>query len=257
MKTQLTQSELWRLSAEALHDQEYRSRYCNALVFTIRDKGLSILDTAGGMGFPSMDLHEAGFINLNISDGDENFTANLQKCFTEQGLQIPVYYSPWQELSSHVKQQFDVVVNADNSFVYMDGWMGGPVVEGFDKITERMRGVLKEFLQVTKQGGLVIIGLGKHYNPATTNAPMINRFKLQKEKEDYDIEWIGGVDDWDKRIHVWTTRINSQSSEGLFVRKSYLITKDELVEQMKQVGFSTVHILEPDLTRDNLIIGIK
>lgn len=256
MKTQLTQSQLWSLSAEALHDKEYRSRYFDALAFAIRDKNASILDTAGGTGFPSFDLYDAGFTKLSISDGDQDFAKNLQTELEGKGLSVKVYYSPWQELGTRIDDSFDVVVNADNSFVYMDGWMGGPMVEGLDNILERMRLVLAEFAKITKEGGLTIIGLGKHYAPTAEPSAFNRNFKLHKDGEDYDIVWTGELD-WQKRIQVWTTTINSQSTEGSFVRKSYLVTKEELAEQMKLSGFKKVHILEPDSTRDNLIIGIK
>ena len=254
MKSALSQSEIWSIAAESFHTDAYRTDYADALDFVLRDKDLSILDTAGGTGFPTIDLYERGYRNITVTDGDEIFARTLQERFSKQQLRITAAHSPWQELASRIKQKFDAVINADNSLVYIDGWLGGEVAEGKDAVIARLRVGLENFLAVTKQGGLTVIGLGKHYVPTFTHS--VRDFNSSKDGENYEIKWQAQYD-WNRRVMEWTTTVTSESFEGQFSRKSYLVTKEELVGLMNLVGFKRVHVLEPDSARDNLIIGVR
>jgi len=102
----------------------------------------------------------------------------------------------------------------------------------------------------------VVVGLGKHYVP--THKSTDRSFDSEKDGEQFHTTWTADYD-WNenKRLLTWTTKVESDLSEGKFVRKAYLITKEELAEQMKIAGFKKVYILIPDNTRDDLIIGIK
>ena len=254
MKKELTQSEVWEIAGNALHDKAYRDNYSEALAFVLKDKTLKILDTAGGTGFPTFDLYKLGFKNLSVTDGNETYAKELQDKFKTEGMQISAYHSSWQELGNKISEKFDVIVNADNSFVYMDGWMGGETPEKLENIIPRIQLCLKSFFDATKDSGFVVIGLGKHYVPTYTGT---NRsFDSERDGEKFHTTWTA-VYDWDKRINIWTTRVESELSDGEVVRKSYLVTKEELAEQMKIAGFKNVYILIPDNTRDNLIIGFK
>jgi hypothetical protein len=255
MKKQIDdQSEIWTIAAGGIHDNEYRTTYSQALDSIIRDKNLEILDTAGGTGFPTMDLYNLGYKNISVTDGDEVLAGELQKQFEAKGISIKAIPTLWQELGQKVSKKFDIVLNADNAFVYMDGWTGGKTVEGKDAVLARLKIGLENFYEVTKSGGLTIVGLGKHYVPTFTHSD--RNFKFTKDGEDYDIKWEG-IYNWDRRINEWTTTVESENHSGSFLRKAYLVTKEELADLMKKVGFKDVHVFEPENTRDNLIIGTK
>lgn len=254
MKKQLTESEVWEIAGNALHDKEYRDNYSEALAFVIKDKNLKILDTAGGTGFPTFDLYKRGFTNLSVTDGTETFAKELQEKFELEGMDVSAHHSKWQELATKISEKFDVIVNADNSFVYMDGWSGGETPEGLENIIPRIQLCLKNFFEVVRKDGFIVIGLGKHYVPTYTGTD--RSFDSEKNGEHYHTAWTAEYD-WNKRVLTWTTKVDSENSHGEFVKKAYLVTKGELAEQMKNVGFRRVFILEPDDTRDNLIIGIK
>lgn len=255
MKKQLTPTELWHISAEALHTEEYRRVYSSAIDFIIKDKDLSILDTACGSGFPTADLINLGYKNIEASDADETSVSELKENFNKIGINIPIHAGKWQELASKISKKFDIVINSDNSFVYMDGWMGEELIGNKEKAFEKMQVVLKNFYDALKPGGMAIIGLGKHYLP--NNDSIFQRtFNLKKDGDDFVIVW-SSVLNWETRIHNWTTTVTSSTSEGTCHKNSYLLTKDELAEQARKTGFKTVHVLEPDGARDNLIVAIK
>lgn len=255
-KKPLNHSDVWEIAGGALHDQEYRVNYSRALEFVLKDKDLKILDTAGGTGFPTFELYNLGFKNLSVTDGNETYATELQEKLKAKKMDIPVYHSSWQELGNKIPQdeKFDAIINADNSFVYMDGWMGGETAEGLENILPRIQLCLKNFLEVLKEGGVAVIGLGKHYVPTYTGTN--KQFESEKEGEHFHTDW-SAVYDWDKRINTWTVKAESEGSKGEFVKKAYLITKEELAEQMKKAGFKNVYILIPDDTRDDFVIGLK
>lgn len=256
MKEALSQSELWSLSAEALHTEKYKKDYVDAIDFVVRDKNLEILDTAGGTGFPTLDLFNLGYKNISVSDLDEKLVEELTEKANDMDFKPKFYHSRWQDLAKNVPKQFDIVLNTDNAFVYMDGWLNGEHVEGVEAVLSRVDNVLKNYFEITKKRGMVIIGLGKHYSPTANKSTFNREFSLSKNSQNYKIVWTGDVD-WEKRVQTWTTSIESESFEGSYVRTSYLLTKDELVSSLLKVGFRTAHILEPNETRDNLIVGIK
>jgi SAM-dependent methyltransferase len=168
----LNATELWHLSAEGLHDIAYHVKYTEALAFLIRDKNCSILDTASGGGFPTVDLYRAGFTKIEASDADEKSVKILESFFNELKMSIPVSEGRWQDLSKKIDKKYDVVINSDNSLVYMDGWPGGtPIASGLEQISKRLSLALRSFYELLNDDGFVIIGLGKHYDPTLPSGP--------------------------------------------------------------------------------------
>jgi hypothetical protein len=82
-------------------------------------------------------------------------------------------------------------------------------------------------------------------------------FDMMSDSKNVHIDWKVSTD-WDgTRILDWTIKAMGDDVEGITKKYAYLITKDELVKLMRDVGFSRVHVLAPDDTRDNLIVGLK
>lgn len=267
-KRQLTPSELWYLSAEGLHTDEYIRKYVDGLEFAIRNRDLRILDTACGTGFPIAPLFERGFRNIAASDVDMMAVDRLSKFFSDKNVPVTVFHSMWHELDVKISEKFDVVVNADNSFVYMDGWEIDSEFSkenfkvGKEHAFDRAKLVLKNYYNLLNEKGMAIVGLGKHYEPALASGHyerVLGSFGLKPVQvggENVDIQWFGDMN-WETRVHDWHTMITGENIEGQVLRKSYLYTKYELADLMKAVGFQAVHIVDPDGTRDNLIVGIK
>lgn len=251
----LDSTEVWHIAADAMHLPEYREKYKDVLEFIIRDKKVSILDTASGSGFPSTDLYKDGFTNIETSDADKKSAKILESFFNDLKLSIPVSVGKWQELAEKIDKKFDVVINCDNSFVYMDGWTeNGDFVEGTDNVFQRVSIVLKNFYEILKQDGFVVIGLGKHYHPGTLEYKL--PLEYSKDRSGISIEWFGTMD-WQKRENRWIVKVSGKDFQGEFLKRSYTITKEEIAELMKKVGFEKVHIIEPDGPKDNFIVGLK
>ncbi len=261
----LSDSEIWSFEAQAIHTKDYVKDYMNALQLVLPSHDAKILDTAAGVGFPTEDLYVSGYHNITSLDGDSESAAYSIRIFAEKNIPISVAVGKWQALSQNVHDTYDVLVNLDNSLVYMDGWSGaGSMTEGTEAVFGRFRIVLREFLAVVKPGGRVILGLGKHYEPTHQGIPegggskdnKVVPFDLVRDGEPVKMTWHIHRD-WNKRHHDSRAVVEAEDFSGDILRIAYLITKDELMMLMKEVGFSQVHLLIPDGTRDNLIIGIK
>lgn len=251
----LAATEVWHIAAEALHTEDFRANYINGLEYAIRNKNLTILDTAAGSGFPTVDLYRAGFKNVEASDADEKSVHMLQEYFQNDGLSIPVSEGKWQELSKKIQKRFDVVMNMDNSFIYMDGWTDdGTFASGTEQVFDRISLILKNFYEVLQEDGFAILGLSRHYHPETKDYSLSLEYK--KENGTINIDWYGTMD-WETRENRWTVKVEGEDSKGEFLKRSYCITKEETAELMKKVGFKKVHVLDPDSTRDVLIVGLK
>jgi SAM-dependent methyltransferase len=254
-KKNLDATEVWHIAADAMHVPEYRANYRDALRFMIRDKKFLILDTACGSGFPAMDLYKDGFTKLEASDADKKSAEILQAYFNDLNIPIPVSVGKWQELAEKIDKKFDIVLNCDNSFVYMDGWSEhGDFAVGAEAVFQRVSAVLKNFYKILKSDGFVIVGLGKHYHTGTLEYRL--PLEYNEDGTGVSIEWFGTMD-WQKRENRWTVKVSGNDFEGEFLKRSYAITKEEITELMKKVGFKKVHIFEPDGIKDNFIIGLK
>lgn len=262
----LNDSEIWSFESQAIHSDAYINAYLNALHLILPNQKAQILDTAAGIGFPTKNLYFSGYHNITALDGDPDSAAHSAKVFVEKNMPISIAVGKWQALSKNIKDTYDVLINVDNSLVYMDGWSPNhcSLAEGQDAVFERFRNVLKEFLSVIKPNGMVILGLGKHYEPSHQGIPegggsqdnKIVPVNLVRDGEPVKMTWHIHRD-WQKRHHESRAIVEAKYFNGDIMRVAYLITKDELMKLMKEIGFSQVHLLVPDNTRDNLIIGIK
>ena len=153
-------NDIWTLYSLAAHTPEYRKRYTRALkkLISSDDVQPAILDTACCIGFPSVDLYNEGFINLSCSDASEEALQTIKETINHQ---VYVFQSQWEELSERTSTRFDVVLNVDNSLVYMDGWNGRPLAGTLESIFERILTALGNFYKCLKPGGKLIVALTK------------------------------------------------------------------------------------------------
>ncbi len=264
-KRTLDPTEIWHLSAQALHNDVFVTRYTDALESLIGNRSLEILDTACGSGFPTVPLYERGFTRITACDADTESVDRFRDMLRQSGADVPVFAAMWQELASKAPAAYDVLLNTDNSFVYMDAWEAGSeharlhFKPGKDHAFERARIVLSNFRDVLRDGGMAIVGLGKHYVPpsrAYDTHVTASGEPILIDGHPIDIRWHC-VMDWENRTHVWTETIRSETIEQSDVRKSYLFTKEEIAALFIEAGFSSSRVVTPEGTRDDLIIGIK
>ena len=186
----LTSAQIWDISADVFHNPKYRKEYVRLLSVIIGPKDRSILDTACGTGFPSIDLIKSGYKNMTCSDGDPGRVKMLKERLKKENLKIPVICDKWQAMRTDKK--FDAVLNSDNSLVYMDSWSGGHIKRNAFK---RLSLVLGNFYELLNKNGMLIVALAK--NNAKENSELDINLGLTDRGE--GVIWRLNFD-WKNRI---------------------------------------------------------
>ncbi|SDL22572.1 hypothetical protein SAMN05192555_103123 [Franzmannia pantelleriensis] len=254
METHLSLSDMWSISEKMLHSGDYRSKHIDILSKTISDRDMSILDTACGEGFPSLDLYAHGFHNITSSDGDRHLLKKFENEVKRRNYNIPTYYSTWQNLQEIVKIQYDVVINIDASIGFMDSWSTSNMVTGNGEIVTRVTEVIYNFFHITKPGGIFVIGLQKNNHRGHKFFSM--DFGEQKINESViKCRWEMYYD-WEERIKTWINVVDIDGKRNSQTTKSYLFDKFDLVNMLYTVGFNSVHELyTPSYLYEDILVA--
>lgn len=235
------QTSIWELAAQALHTPSYRKTYVEALGRIIKDPTLAILDTASGTGFPTIDLYEMGYTNISCVDGDANSVMRLRTLFREKGLSLSVTQAFWQDLDTAMDKTFDVVINTDNSLIYLDGWMK-TTTSVPEEGRERIAKVLQNFRQCLKPNGRAIIGACDTYPETVTERTGLQKEIIYQGKPAL-MTWHSHYD-WKHRIRRWTVTVKAGDTEVKEVMESYIVKTEEMTELMKKAGFKDVQSID-------------
>lgn len=251
----LSSTELWNISAELLHTKEYEKKYVDALVSVIKNQDAKILDSACGTGFPSIGLVKAGFRHVLCSDGDAESLVHLKPKLNAQGIEMSFVHSSWQEIHKNIRDSFEVILNTDNSLVYLDSWSESPMAETQDEIFTKISAVLRNFHSLLVPGGKLIVALAKNNkrNEKEKEIPIGESFYKNKPVK---VVWYLKYD-WEKRTKTWKSVTKYSGEEIILERKSYLVTNDELMKLLQETGFQSVQIKEVSGIYDDLIIAEK
>jgi len=250
----MTPTELWNISATALHTPQYIANYIQELGSFLPSREAAILDTACGSGFPSLELYKEGYRNIICSDGDREALEIFQQEAKKENANIPVIWSSWQDLTKKVEQMFDVVLNVDNSFVYFDGWPSQKYhVSSGEEMFMRAGIILKNFYDLLNDKGTLIVGIAKNNREDVHHAVTKLEGKTWHGKS-VDVVWDMYYD-WEKRIKNWTALTEVEGELHRLEGQSYLITKEELANLFEQTGLQNVIIKESGEAYENFIIG--
>lgn len=252
----LSRTQIWQISAEILHSSTYRQNYIEVLGKIITSKSALVLDTACGTGFPSLDLLKQGYSNITCVDADREMLAIFERKVNLQGIIPKIIVSCWQDLNLKVFDVYDIVLNCENSFVYLDTWNNDQGMASTEnEIFTRMRQVLKNFYGCLSPSGKMVIGLAKN------NQKNFNEATIELGTTDYKGKKVNVL--W-KLYYNWSTRIKTSvivtgfdGKEVTVPYKSYLIDRQELAALMREVGFNQVEVVSVDDIYDDLLIGSK
>ncbi|PWQ97879.1 hypothetical protein [Leucothrix arctica] len=119
----------------------------------------TILDTCGGTGFPSIELKQMGW-DITYSDGWDTMLGFFSKRLDETKLDIPMYLTRWENLSSNIPNTYDALLCAGNSFVGINTYDHNTPINANAARTNMVLAV-KEFHQMLNTGGVLYIDLFK------------------------------------------------------------------------------------------------
>ncbi len=116
----------------------------------------SILDCAGGTGYPSIEMKQLGW-DITYSDAAEVMLEFFNKRLEETQLDVPVYQARWEALSETIPQTFDALMCAGNSFVGITAYDELSIDR--EEALPRMKLAMSEFYKMLNPGGVLYIDL--------------------------------------------------------------------------------------------------
>lgn len=250
----LSRNDAWYIKSKVLHTENYRKEYTKALLGFVKPEDM-VIDVACGTGFPSFDLYEAGVKNITCVDADAETLEKYREEFKDRN--IPTTAGLWQELPSHIHDIYDVLLCTDNSLVYLDSWAGDEnLAKSKEEIMERVRHVVTNFYNAVKPGGKVVIAIAKNIDQK--NNYIKDTSDIEYEGKSIKLERVQELD-WNNRIKSAINKFFVGGVEDTtVVYKSYLITKQELTDILKEIGFSKIEeVSTSPVLYDDLIIGYK
>lgn len=253
-------AHLWTVCEQLLHTEDYKSAYAEWLAKLLGEKGSksqSILDTAAGVGFPSVQLVTDGFDSIWFADADPDLLRSLQGSLNSEQRAGPVICAMWQDLPNIVLTQFDTVLCLDASIAFMDSWGTSQMVEGPEPILGRVTEVLENFFRLTAPGGSFYVGLQKNNNRTNTSRYVMEVGKARigdaEAKATWDMRY-----DWEKRRKTWNNIVTFQGKEYRQTRHSYLFDKEELASLLLDAGFTSAQeVATEDFFYEDVIVATK
>jgi len=237
LKAELSLTELWGISVKFLWDDELVASLDR---FLRGHRVKTVLDAAGGTGFPSLELGKLGW-SVTYSDASEAMCGHFKNRMAESGMRIPCFLSNWLELTERMPQKFDAVICRGNSLIYVDSWDCGEPAAG---TKDRIRRALAGFYGILNQGGLLYVDIINEAEFDRADYPII---------EDMGEKTIDGkrmkltwevVHDYEKKVRTVTSHLSIDGSRHEYVYSSYLLRHNELVDMLKEAGFRRVEKTE-------------
>lgn len=247
----MTLAELWDICIKFMWDEEYILGLDN---FLKSHKVKTILDCAGGTGFPVIALKKRGW-DITYSDGSKEMFDFFEEELKKENLQIPHHLLNWLGLSKKFSHKFDVVLCRGNSLIYVDSWDGNMIQK---QTKENIKKSLGEFLNVLNPDGLLYVDITNKKEFDKFSYPIVEEFgeKIIDGKK-INLTWEL-THDYENRKRTWKSILMIDGVRHEFSYFSYLLRHEELVKMMGEAGFKKVEPVEIKGERNyNVFVGTK
>jgi SAM-dependent methyltransferase len=195
----------------------------------------SILDCAGGTGFPSIELKQMGW-DVSYSDGSNEMVSFCRNRIKEEALDIPAYSSRWEDLSKNIPHTYDALICAGNSFITIATYENSEYSTQQDSAKLRMQLAVAEFYKMLNKGGVLYIDLMKKESVAPEHP--------YNHDVTYDDKRILSTINYDpvRNIRtVFSTTISLvDGSEVDTITKFAPLYSEDLINLLVEAGFSRV-----------------
>lgn len=233
----MTLAELWNICIKFMWDEEY---ILGLDEFLKSHNVKTILDCAGGTGFPAIALKKRGW-DIVYSDGSKQMFDFFEKELKRENLQIPHHLVNWLELSKKFSQKFDALLCRGNSLIYVDSWDDDKIQ---NETKENIQNSLREFFSVLNNGGLLYVDIINEKEFNRPSYPIIEEFgeKFIDGKK-IKLTWEL-THDYANKKRTWKSILMIDDVRHEFSYFSYLLRHKELVRMMSEVGFQKVGQVE-------------
>jgi len=226
-------AQLWEICIKFLWDETYISGLDK---FLKSHNVHTILDVGGGAGFPSIELKKLGW-NITYSDRDEAMFSIFREKLQKENLETPYHISNWIELTQNIPQKFDAILCRGNSLIYVDSWGNNKISKN---TKENIKRSLNEFFNILNKNGLLYIDVINKKEYDQPKYPIIEDFG-EKVIDGKKLKLIWELThDYKNKIRIWKSILIIDKEKYESTYYSYLLRHEELVDLLKEVGFSRV-----------------
>ena len=222
-------ANIWDIQARDL----WGENYAQVLADLLESKSVvTILDCAGGTGFPSLEFKRQN-LNISYSDGSPEMLEFFNAKRFAENLIIPTYLSTWQQLPTRVPYTYDAVLCRGNSLLFMGAYTDDAPVSRESALIA-MHEALRGMLSKVAEDGLLYIDIPKP-DKAKPEKPYTytstdNLTVKTKTIVSYDPE---------TQLRTTSNRITNllSNEETTSAAQVYPIDEKELIEMLLDVGF--------------------
>ena len=230
-KTSQNDTKSWDHEVRNLWPTDYPESLSKAL----KDLNTTtILDCAGGSGYPSIELKEMGW-DVSYSDATDSMINFFKQKSESKALNIPAYQSKWESLSENIPNRYDALMCSGNSIININSYdEETPFTK--EAVIANIKLAAKEFYTLLNDYGVLYIDLytaecamPKAPYSVTTSSPTHRVFRTIS----YDP--IRNL-----RYNLSTMSSLTDDSEFDTLSKSIPILSEELIGLLLEAGFSRV-----------------
>lgn len=149
--------ELWEITLRFLYDERYIESLC---AFLREAKARSVLDCACGVGFPAVELKQAG-LDVYCTDGSPDMIERLHQNLRQAKLKIPHRVLKWDELAKF-KRKFDAILCRGNSLAYISSWEVG-IAPDYSRFEREVIDSLRAMRAVLRPDGILYVDLAPEH----------------------------------------------------------------------------------------------
>lgn len=197
---------------------------------------LTILDCAGGTGFPSIKLKKLGW-DISYSDKSQEMIDFFLKKLHKEKLSLPYYQSDWMGLRKNINSKFDTILCRGNSIVYVNSWENNGVTHN---ALADIKKSLIAFFDILNPGGLLYVDLmsGGEFNKP--QYPFIETFE-DKVIDGHNVSMTWRINhDTETKLRTVVIDLQVDGKAETFVLSSYLLSAGQLRVLLQETGFKDV-----------------
>lgn len=226
-------AESWDIDVRKLWPQNYPKKLSEK--FELYEAN-TILDCAGGTGFPCLELRSMG-LDISYSDGAIDMYNYFLSKIKNKSFEMPYYHSKWEELTNHIPRTYDGVMCSGNSFIGIDAYNNKEPLPLSD-IINKMKVALKEFYNILNNNGVLFIDT---LNDKSLK-PSVPYISSKHEKDDFSVTTTIF---YDKKTNIRTVREIKKSLLTNDIIYSFdfkinAISSEQLVNLILDAGFKRV-----------------
>lgn len=197
----------------------------------------SILDCSGGSGYPVLDLKKMGW-DVSYSDGTKEMVSLFED--KKGDLDIPYYFSKWENLTNILPKTYDSVLCRGNSFITLSSYENSK--PDFSVIKSKMQLSISEMFRALNENGVLYIDIpnDKHSKPETSySSPFMD------EKGNKGVTII----EYDKLTNTRRSTYQLNDGQIYYIVETYPLENRDLIKMLNKSGFKKIRkspLNEPD-----------